>query len=164
MVKYKVPEKHEEHFNILVLHQNRVKRGSSETSFFQEKNIPKFIDFVLWGHEHDNRIQLEYCPTADCFISQPGSTVPTSLCDGESDEKQVAILTVNQNRFKFYPVTLETTRLVIFDTVSLLDFVTLEELMDYSNDTIEDTVKEGLHLEIEERLKQAEKILATRPR
>ena len=60
----------------------------------EDKNIPKFIDFVLWGHEHDNRIQLEYCPSADCFISQPGSTVPTSLCDGESDEKQVAILSV----------------------------------------------------------------------
>ena len=129
-----------------------------------EKNIPKFIDFVLWGHEHDNRIQLEYCPSADCFISQPGSTVPTSLCDGESDEKQVAILSVNQNKFKFKPVTLETTRLVIFDTVSLLDFVTLDELGDHTNDNIEETVKEGLHLEVEKRIKQAEEMLKTRPR
>ena len=129
-----------------------------------EKNIQKFIDFVLWGHEHDNRIQLEYCPSADCFISQPGSTVSTSLCDGESDEKQVAILSVNQNKFKFKPVTLETTRLVIFDTVSLLDYVTLDELGDHTNDNIEETVKEGLHLEVEKRLKQAEEMLKTRPR
>ena len=70
-------------------------------SLILEKNIPKFVDFVLWGHEHENRIQLEFRPSADCFISQPGSTVPTSLCDGESEEKQVAILTVNQNKFKF---------------------------------------------------------------
>ena len=133
-------------------------------SLILEKNIPKFIDFVLWGHEHDNRIQLEYCPSADCFISQPGSTVPTSLSEGESEEKQVAILTVNQNKFKFKPVTLETTRLVIFDTVSLLDLVTLDELEDHSNDDIQETIKQGLHLEVEKRIKQAEEILQARPR
>ena len=90
--------------------------------------------------------------------------VPTSLCEGDSEEKQVAILTVNQNKFKFKPVTLETTRLVIFDTVSLLDLVTLDELEDHSNDDIQETIKQGLHLEVEKRIKQAEEILQTRPR
>ena len=92
--------------------------------------------------------------------------MPTSLCDGESEEKQVAILTVNQNRFKFKPVTLETTRLVIFDSVNLLDCVSAEELEDHSIEDrdIEDKVIECLHNEVELRLKNAEKILATRPR
>ena len=85
--------------------------------------------------------------------------VPTSLCEGDSEEKQVAILTVNQNKFKFKPVTLETTRLVIFDTVSLLDLVTLDELEDHSNDDIQETIKQGLHLEVEKRIKQAEEML-----
>jgi len=54
--------------------------------------------------------------------------------------------------------------LVIFDTVSLLDLVTLDELEDHSNDDIQETIKKGLHLEVEKRIKQAEEILQTRPR
>ena len=54
--------------------------------------------------------------------------------------------------------------MVIFDTVSLLDYVTLDELGDHTNDNIEETVKEGLHLEVEKRIKQAEEMLKTRPR
>ena len=120
-VRFVVPDNIDNSFNILVLHQNRTKRGSSENSYFHEKNIPKFIDFVLWGHEHDNRVSLEYSSTADCFISQPGSTVPTSLTEGESLPKSIGQLIVNQNRFTFTEIPLETPRQVLWSAVNLGD-------------------------------------------
>ena len=49
-MKFKVPDKCEEQYNILVLHQNRVKSGPSETSLFPGKHISKLIDFVLLGY------------------------------------------------------------------------------------------------------------------
>ena len=42
-----------EWFHILVLHQNRAKRGP--TSFIPESFIPDFFHLVIWGHEHDCR-------------------------------------------------------------------------------------------------------------
>ena len=118
-VRFVAPAEVNQSFNILVLHQNRSKRGPSEQSYFHEKHIPKFIDFVLWGHEHDNRVALEYSAIADCFITQPGSTVPTSLTEGESLRKSIGQLIVNQNRFTFVEVPLETTRVVMFSSLSL---------------------------------------------
>ena len=57
-VRFVTPDNIDQAFNILVLHQNRTKRGPSDKSYFHEDNIPKFIDFVLWGHEHDDRTAL----------------------------------------------------------------------------------------------------------
>ena len=44
-------------FNILVLHQNRAKRGP--TNYIPENFLPEFFHIVIWGHEHDCRIQPE---------------------------------------------------------------------------------------------------------
>ena len=45
------------------------------------------IDFVLWGHEHDCRVMPEEVAGKNYRICQPGSSVATSLADGESLEK-----------------------------------------------------------------------------
>lgn len=42
-------------FNLLVLHQNRVKHGA--TNYIPEEFVPKFIDVVVWGHEHDCQVR-----------------------------------------------------------------------------------------------------------
>lgn len=42
-------------FNLLVLHQNRVKHGA--TNYIPEEFVPKFIDMVVWGHEHDCQVR-----------------------------------------------------------------------------------------------------------
>ena len=44
-------------FHLLVLHQNRAKRGP--TSYIPEGFLPSFFHLVIWGHEHDCRIQPE---------------------------------------------------------------------------------------------------------
>jgi len=45
------------------------------------------IDLVVWGHEHDCRITPEPVAGKKYYISQPGSSVATSLADGEAIEK-----------------------------------------------------------------------------
>lgn len=44
-------------FNIFVLHQNRVDRGPKR--FISDSYLPGFLDFVIWGHEHDCNIVPE---------------------------------------------------------------------------------------------------------
>lgn len=45
------------------------------------------IDLVVWGHEHDCRIVPEPVAGKHYYITQPGSSVATSLADGEALEK-----------------------------------------------------------------------------
>ncbi|XP_022915772.1 double-strand break repair protein MRE11 isoform X2 [Onthophagus taurus] len=103
-------------FNILVLHQNRANRGSK--NFIPTSVIPSFIDLVLWGHEHNcdiEPVQLEHGP----HITQPGSSVATSLCEGESIEKKIGILRVFNKSFSINPIPLATVRPLMFSSITL---------------------------------------------
>lgn len=51
------------------------------------------VNLVVWGHEHDCRIVPESVAGKPYYITQPGSSVATSLADGESIEKLGLILT-----------------------------------------------------------------------
>lgn len=42
-------------FNLFVLHQNRVYRGHNAKNAVPESHLPDFLDFVVWGHEHECR-------------------------------------------------------------------------------------------------------------
>lgn len=112
-------------FHTLVLHQNRVDRGPK--NYIPEKILPDFIDFVLWGHEHDCRVIPEEIPGKCFFVSQPGSSVATSLSEGESIDKHIAVLLVckgpdGKHRFKCEPIKLETVRPFVFKSINLQDY------------------------------------------
>ena len=49
------------------------------------------VDFVVWGHEHDCRVEPEEVAGKRYRICQPGSSIATSLADGESLEKLVKL-------------------------------------------------------------------------
>eukprot|EP00731_Ephydatia_muelleri_P012120 Em0006g1014a len=113
-------------FSVLVLHQNRAKHGT--TNYIPTQFIPTFFDLVIWGHEHECRIVPEYVPVKEgddgeekgFFISQPGSSIATSLCDGEIGKKSVGVLYIrNDCTFKMDPVVLKTVRPFEIDNVSL---------------------------------------------
>lgn len=56
------------------------------TNFIPEKFLDDFIDLVIWGHEHECKI----APTKNeqlFYVSQPGSSVVTSLSPGEAVKK-----------------------------------------------------------------------------
>jgi len=57
-------------FNIFVLHQNRVKHG--DYAYISEGKLHKFLNLIIWGHEHECRITPEFNAEGGYFISQPG--------------------------------------------------------------------------------------------
>lgn len=100
-------EQIDEWFNLLVLHQNRAMH--SNTNYIPEAFLDEFLDLVIWGHEHECLIDPSH--TGYHFqISQPGSSIATSLSEGEAVPKHVAILQINKLEFSMEKVRLKTVR------------------------------------------------------
>lgn len=77
-------------YNILMVHQNRVPR---EGEYLPEDFIDPFFDLVLYGHEHES-IKIRH---KNFDVIQCGSSIRTSLCDGESYDKYAYILDLSKN-------------------------------------------------------------------
>jgi double-strand break repair protein MRE11 len=91
----------EDWFNMLLVHQNRSVRFrwldyqtqlTSRVKHGPQQSVPEgmfddSIKLVVWGHEHDCRIWPEKVAGKDYYITQPGSSVATSLAQGESIQK-----------------------------------------------------------------------------
>ncbi|ORX58701.1 DNA repair exonuclease [Hesseltinella vesiculosa] len=109
-------------FNMLVLHQNRVRHGP--TNYIPEQFLEPFLDLVFWGHEHDCRIEPEATVAVSLddegpFVTQPGSSVATSLTEGESQPKHVGLLKIKGDRYNLEKLPLRTVRPFVFSSVSL---------------------------------------------
>mmetsp|Transcript_32643 Transcript_32643/g.128181 ORF Transcript_32643/g.128181 Transcript_32643/m.128181 type:complete len:532 (-) Transcript_32643:1184-2779(-) len=133
-------------FNIFVLHQNRVQRGS--THHVTESMLPSWLDFVIWGHEHECRIDLEG-GTDGPVITQPGSSVATSMTEGESKEKCVGLLEVFQDQFKWTKLPLKNVRKFHIDDVVLSEQSSLHPAKPME-------VEAFLHAKVEQMLIDAE--------
>ena len=96
-------------FNIFTLHQNRdLGRGSKNC--VHKSMIPKWMDLVMWGHEHECLINPSESLVGTFRIVQPGSSVATSLTAGESRRKQVGLLEIKRQQFRLRPLTLTCMR------------------------------------------------------
>lgn len=105
-------------FNIFALHQNRdLGRGSKNC--VHETMIPEWMDLVVWGHEHECLIEPSESVVGTFRISQPGSSVATSLTAGESIRKHVGFLDVRNNQFRLTPCPLTQVRSFQMGEVSL---------------------------------------------
>jgi len=109
----------DEWFNLFVIHQNRVKH--SATNYIPENFLPEFLDLIIWGHEHMCQITPEPMASQETYISQPGSTIATSLSDGEAAMKHVGIMKIHQKNFQMEKVPLSTVRPFIIRDVVLED-------------------------------------------
>ena len=108
----------EEWFNLLLFHQNRVAHSSS--GFIPESFLDDFLHLVIWGHEHDCRIDPEECADRAFFVCQPGSSVATSLSEGECNRaKAVALVDIFGTEFQLTPIILRTVRPFAMREVSL---------------------------------------------
>lgn len=101
-------------FNLFVLHQNRYTRGSSRG--ISDTLLPPWLDFVVWGHEHDS---FPTPTSSKPAIVQPGSTVATSLSAGESKAKHAIMLEIYKGKLKHRPIPLMTVRNFEFGDISL---------------------------------------------
>ncbi|RKO97175.1 hypothetical protein CXG81DRAFT_14986, partial [Caulochytrium protostelioides] len=106
------------YFNLMVIHQNRVPHGA--TSYIPEEFLDDRFDLVLWGHEHECCIDPVRNTAKGFHITQPGSSVATSLSPGEAVPKHVGILTIRPgHQFHIEPVPLTTTRPFVIDDIAL---------------------------------------------
>lgn len=78
-----------EWFNLMVIHQNRYKHGLT-TSYVSEDLIPDIMDLLIWGHEHECLVEPKKAAKGEFYVSQPGSSIATSLEKGEAVQKYLA--------------------------------------------------------------------------
>jgi len=132
-----------EWFNIFVLHQNRdLGRGSKNC--VHETMIPEWMDLIVWGHEHECLIQPSESVVGTFRITQPGSSVATSLSAGESIRKHVGVLDVRHNQFRLTAVPLVQVRSFMMGEVSLNG-----QDLDPEDPKIDDQVTQFLENEVE---------------
>jgi double-strand break repair protein MRE11 len=112
-------ENKDDWFNIFCIHQNRTARGKKNS--IPEEFLPNFLDLVLWGHEHECRIRPEFNVQQKFYVTQPGSSVITALCDSEVAPKHVGILKVYKNNFNLEPIPLRTVRQFVTNKVVISD-------------------------------------------
>ena len=111
-------EDEDEFFNIFALHQNRdVGRGSKNC--VQESMIPEWMDVVVWGHEHECLIDFTESVLGTFRITQPGSSVATSLVAGEAVTKKIGIMDVRGKNFRLHTVPLTQIRSFVTNEVVL---------------------------------------------
>ncbi|CAI9097791.1 OLC1v1034283C1 [Oldenlandia corymbosa var. corymbosa] len=106
-------------FNILVLHQNRVKTNPKNA--INEHFLPRFLDFIVWGHEHECLVDPQEVAGMGFHITQPGSSVATSLIEGESKPKHVLLLEIKGNQYRPTKIPLNTVRPFEYAEVTLKD-------------------------------------------
>ncbi|KAG6877134.1 meiotic recombination [Termitomyces sp. T159_Od127] len=129
-VRMFMPRDKDNWFNVLLLHQNRVKHGPQES--VPEGMFDDSIDLVVWGHEHDCRIVPEPVAGKNYYITQPGSSVATSLADGEAIQKHAALLQIQGKEFQLTPIPLRTVRPFVIESVVLSE-VAEEEGIDLAD-------------------------------
>ncbi|TYZ62639.1 hypothetical protein PybrP1_006731 [[Pythium] brassicae (nom. inval.)] len=139
-------------FSIFVVHQNRDDRGRGAKNCIPESFIPDFIDFVVWGHEHECLIDVQESVKGDFYITQPGSSVATSLVEGEAKPKQVAVLEVRGQNFRMTKRALATVRPFKMSDVTLSE---LEEL-DPDDPDVADRIHDALEARVHALLRDAE--------
>lgn len=104
-------------FNLACVHQNHF--AHTKTSYLPEQFLPHFLDFVIWGHEHECIPNPVFNPETGFHTLQPGSSVATSLCEGEAQSKNVFILKIKGQQFKLEPIPLKTVRPFKMEEISL---------------------------------------------
>lgn len=146
-------------FNLMVLHQNRADRGPK--NYLPEEILPSFLDLIIWGHEHDCRIVPEQNELKNFFVSQPGSTTPTSLSEGESLEKHCGLLLIQGNQFRMEPIKLQTIRPFIFDSIDLANY---QDRLHIKRMDVQEQVKKIITEKVEEMLEKAKSRLTGHPK
>ncbi|XP_008821342.1 double-strand break repair protein MRE11 isoform X1 [Nannospalax galili] len=139
-------------FNLFVIHQNRSKHGS--TNFIPEQFLDDFIDLVIWGHEHECKIGPTKNEQQLFYVSQPGSSVVTSLSPGEAVKKHVGLLRVKGRKMHMQKLPLHTVRPFFMEDVVLANH---PNLFNPDNPKVTQAIQSFCLEKIEEMLEGAER-------
>jgi double-strand break repair protein MRE11 len=104
-------------FNLFCIHQNHAQH--SITSSIPENFLPNFLDLVFWGHEHECVPHPVHNPEMGFDVLQGGSSIATSLSEGEMADKHVFIMSIKGNNYSIKPIRLKTVRPFIMKELHL---------------------------------------------
>ncbi|XP_007449705.1 PREDICTED: double-strand break repair protein MRE11A [Lipotes vexillifer] len=139
-------------FNLFVIHQNRSKHGS--TNFIPEQFLDDFIDLVIWGHEHECKIAPTKNEQQLFYVSQPGSSVVTSLSPGEAVKKHIGLLRIKGRKMNMQKIPLHTVRQFFMEDVVLADH---PDIFNPDNPKVTQAIQSFCLEKIEEMLENAER-------
>lgn len=148
------PENCKDYVFILVVHQNRFKgngQGPSAKNCIMDWSFPEFFDLIVWGHEHDCFTTPRTTENRGYVIYQPGSSVATSLTEGEAREKHMFLLEIRRVAYKVTPIPFKTTRKVIFKNIELSNLyqdtaqaeIAIEELFEELIENSREDIEKG---------------------
>ncbi|KAI5616958.1 double-strand break repair protein MRE11 [Silurus asotus] len=139
-------------FNLFVIHQNRSKHGA--TNYIPEQFLDDFLDLVIWGHEHECKIAPVRNEQQLFYITQPGSSVITSLSPGEAVKKHIGLLRVKGRKMNLQKIPLHTVRQFYIQDVVLLDH---PDLFSPEIPNITHKIQAFCQQKVEEMLEEAER-------
>ncbi|KAK7156928.1 hypothetical protein R3I94_006850 [Phoxinus phoxinus] len=139
-------------FNLFVIHQNRSKHGA--TNYIPEQFLDDFLDLVVWGHEHECKINPVRNEQQLFYVTQPGSSVITSLSPGEAVKKHIGLLRVKGKKMNLQKIPLQTVRQFFIQDVTLSDH---PELFSPEQPNVMLKVMAYCQEKVEEMLEEAER-------
>ncbi|KAM7085647.1 double-strand break repair protein MRE11 isoform 1-T1 [Molossus nigricans] len=139
-------------FNLFVIHQNRSKHGN--TNFIPEQFLDGFLDLIIWGHEHECKIAPIRNEQQLFYISQPGSSVVTSLSPGEAVKKHVGLLRIKGRKMNMQKIPLHTVRQFFMEDIILANH---PDIFNPDNPKVTQAIQSFCSEKIEEMLENAER-------
>ncbi|XP_030600519.1 double-strand break repair protein MRE11 [Archocentrus centrarchus] len=139
-------------FNLFTIHQNRSKHGP--TNYIPEQFLDDFLDLVVWGHEHECLIKPTLNEQQHFYVSQPGSSVATSLSPGEATKKKIGLLRVKGRKMKMQEIPLKTVRQFFMEDVVLADY---QDLFTPDTPQVTKKVEAFCFAKVTEMLEEAER-------
>ncbi|XP_047450847.1 double-strand break repair protein MRE11 [Mugil cephalus] len=145
-------EDQDEWFNLFTIHQNRSKHGP--TNYIPEQFLDDFIDLVVWGHEHECLIAPTRNEQQLFYVTQPGSSVATSLSPGEATKKHIGLLRVKGRKMNLQKIPLKTVRQFFIQDVVLGDY---EDMFTPDTPQVTKKVEDLCYAKVSEMLEEAER-------
>ncbi|XP_036282153.2 double-strand break repair protein MRE11 isoform X2 [Pipistrellus kuhlii] len=131
---------------------SKSKHGS--TNFIPEHFLDDFIDLVIWGHEHECKIAPTKNEQQLFYVSQPGSSVVTSLSPGEAVKKHIGLLRIKGKKMNMQKIPLCTVRQFFMEDVVLADH---PDIFNPDNPKVTQAIQSFCLEKIEEMLENAER-------
>ncbi|XP_061536953.1 double-strand break repair protein MRE11 [Phycodurus eques] len=145
-------EDQDEWFNLFAIHQNRSKHGP--TNYIPEQFLDEFLDLVVWGHEHECLMAPTRNEQQLFYVTQPGSSVATSLSPGEATKKHIGLLRVKGRKMNLQKIPLKTVRQFFIQDVVLSDY---QDAFTVDTPNVIKKVENLCHAKVNEMLEEAER-------
>ncbi|KAK1790203.1 hypothetical protein P4O66_014118 [Electrophorus voltai] len=124
------------------------------TNYIPEQFLDDFLDLVVWGHEHECKIAPVRNEQQLFYITQPGSSVVTSLSPGEAVKKHIGLLRVKGRKMNLQKIPLHTVRQFLIQDITLMDYL---DIFSPEQPNVTHKVQAFCQQKVEEMLEEAEK-------